>query len=54
MLKRAAAELGRKGGLVGGQKGGKAAAANMTAPQRSERARKAAAARWKKKADRNE
>jgi hypothetical protein len=38
-----AVELGRKGGL----KGGKARAAGMTAKQRSEAARKAAAARWK-------
>lgn len=39
----AAVALGRKGGL----KGGKARAANMTANQRSEAARKAAQARWK-------
>ena len=38
----AAVALGRKGGL----KGGKARAAKMTAKQRSESARKAAAARW--------
>jgi hypothetical protein len=40
----AAVALGRKGGL----KGGKARAAKMTPEQRSEAARKAAAARWKK------
>jgi hypothetical protein len=40
----AAVALGRKGGL----KGGKARAANMTAKQRSESAKKAARARWKK------
>lgn len=40
----AAVELGRKGGL----KGGKARAASMTPEQRSEAARKAAAARWQK------
>jgi hypothetical protein len=40
----AAVALGRKGGL----KGGKARAAKMTAKQRSESARKAARARWKK------
>lgn len=40
----AAVALGRKGGL----KGGKARAANMTPEQRSEAARKAADARWKK------
>ena len=42
----AAVALGRKGGL----KGGKARAAKMTAEQRSEAARKAAAARWDKTA----
>jgi hypothetical protein len=40
----AAVALGRKGGL----KGGKSRAANMTAEERSEAARKAAAARWAK------
>lgn len=39
----AAVALGRKGGTVGGKR----RAANMTAEQRSEAARKAAAARWK-------
>lgn len=38
----AAVALGRKGGL----KGGKARAARMTPEERSEAARKAAAARW--------
>jgi hypothetical protein len=38
----AAVALGRKGGL----KGGKARAEKLTAEQRSEAARKAAAARW--------
>lgn len=41
----AAVALGRKGGL----KGGKARAAKMTPPERSEAARKAAAARWAKR-----
>jgi hypothetical protein len=41
----AAVALGRKGGL----KGGKARAAKMTPEQRSESARKAAAARWRSK-----
>ncbi len=41
----AAVALGRKGGL----KGGKARAARMTAEERSEAARKAAAARWGKR-----
>ena len=40
-----AVALGRQGGL----KGGKARAAKLTPEQRSEIARKAAAARWKKK-----
>lgn len=40
----AAVALGRKGGL----KGGKARAANMTAEERSESARKAVTARWAK------
>jgi hypothetical protein len=43
-LRAAAAELGRRGGL----KGGKARAAKLTPEKRSEIARKAAAARWKK------
>jgi hypothetical protein len=38
----AAVELGRKGGL----KGGKARAAKLTPKQRSDAARRAAAARW--------
>jgi hypothetical protein len=41
----AAVALGRKGGL----KGGKARAAKLTPEQRSDAARKAAAARWAKK-----
>ena len=40
----AAVALGRKGGL----KGGKARAAKMTAEERSEAAKKAARARWKR------
>jgi hypothetical protein len=40
----AAVALGRKGGL----KGGKARAEKLTAKQRSESAKKAALARWKK------
>jgi hypothetical protein len=42
----AAVALGRKGGL----KGGKARAAKMSAKQRSEAARKAAQARWRRPA----
>ena len=41
----AAVQLGRLGGL----KGGKARAKNMTAAERSEAAKKAARARWKSK-----
>jgi hypothetical protein len=41
----AAVALGRQGGL----KGGKARAASMTPEQRSEAAKKAAAARWSKR-----
>ena len=40
---KAAVELGK----LGGKKGGKARAANMTKKQRSEAARRAANARWK-------
>jgi hypothetical protein len=40
----AAVALGRRGGL----KGGRARAAKMTAEERSEAARKAAAGRWRK------
>ncbi len=36
-------------GKLGGAKGGKKAAANLTPEQRRERARRAALARWKKK-----
>lgn len=36
-------------GKLGGSKGGKARAANMTPEERSESARKAAKARWAKK-----
>jgi hypothetical protein len=36
-------------GKLGGSKGGKACAANMTPEQRSKRARKASLARWGKK-----
>lgn len=43
---QAAVELGRKGG----RKGGKVRASRMTAEQRREAARKAAKARWAKKA----
>lgn len=43
-LRAAAAALGRRGGL----KGGKARAAKLSPEERSEIARKAAAARWKR------
>ena len=41
---------GAKGGKLGGSKGGQATAANMTAEERSERARNAVAAREAKRA----
>jgi hypothetical protein len=44
----AAVALGRKGGL----KGGKARAAKLTAEERQESARRAAAARWSKRDER--
>jgi hypothetical protein len=44
-IKTAAAALGRQGGL----KGGKARAKALTAKQRSDIAKKAAASRWKSK-----
>lgn len=44
-IKAAAQALGRKGGL----KGGEARAKSLTSKQRTEIAKKAAAARWKKK-----
>lgn len=43
-----AVELGRRGGLAGGRKGGKASMAKLTAAQRKAKARKAIAARWAK------
>lgn len=46
----AAVALGR----LGGRKGGRARAANLTAEERSESARKAANARWAKKRQREE
>ena len=48
-IKAAAAALGRKGGL----KGGKARAEALTSEQRTEIAKKAAAARWGNKDDDN-
>jgi hypothetical protein len=41
-------------GKLGGRKGGKARAANMTKQERSEAARKAANARWSKKRQQEE
>jgi len=40
-------KAGSRGGKKGGVAGGKAAARSMTAEQRTQRAKKAAAARWK-------
>ena len=45
---RAAAILGRLGGLAGGAAGGAKAASKMTPEQRIARAHKAALARWKR------
>jgi hypothetical protein len=45
-----AVAMGRRGGL----KGGKARAAILTAQQRSDSAKKAARARWRRQADANE
>lgn len=45
----AAVSLGRRGGLAGGKKGGKARWAGSTAKERSAAARKAVMARWAKK-----
>jgi hypothetical protein len=44
----AAVSLGRRGGLAGGRKGGKARMAMMTAEERSALGRKAIRARWAK------
>jgi hypothetical protein len=44
-----AVALGRKGGKAGGKKGGKARWEGVSPEQRSEIARKAALARWKKR-----
>jgi hypothetical protein len=43
LLSKVMAEMGRRGGKIGGKK----TAANMTAKERKARARKAAKARWK-------
>ena len=48
-MRRYFQEIGRKGGIAGGSKGGKAAAERMTPEQRAERARKAVAARERRK-----
>ncbi len=49
MAEEEKSEAARLLGKLGGSKGGKARAKNMTAEQRSEAARKAAKARWAKK-----
>jgi hypothetical protein len=43
-------EMGSKGGKKGGPKGGKSRMEQLTPTQRTALAKKAAAARWKKKA----
>jgi hypothetical protein len=47
-ISRVMREMGRKGGQVGGSKGGKIRMASMTPAERSELARAAIKARWKK------
>jgi hypothetical protein len=49
MTEEEKSEAARLLGKLGGAKGGRARAANMSAKQRSEAARKAAQARWAKK-----
>ena len=49
MTEEEKSEAARLLGRLGGAKGGKARAANMTPEERSESARKAAKARWAKK-----
>lgn len=43
-------ELGHRGGKAGGKRGGQSRMSNLTAEQKSALGKKAAAARWKKKA----
>jgi hypothetical protein len=50
LLRQVMSELGKKGG----KKGGRSRMASMNAQQRSELAKKAAAARWKKKPPKGE
>ncbi len=54
MAEEEKSEAARLLGKLGGAKGGKARAANMTAKERSEAARKAARARWAKKRQREQ
>jgi hypothetical protein len=49
MVSRVMREMGKKGGKVGGSKGGKARMDALTPEQRKTLAKKAAAARWGKK-----
>ncbi len=54
MTEEEKSEAARILGKLGGSKGGKARAKNMTKKQRSEAARKAANARWAKKRQQEE
>ncbi len=54
MTEEAKSEAARLLGKLGGAKGGKTRAKNMTPEERSEAARKAANARWAKKRQREE
>ena len=49
LISRVMREMGRRGGQKGGPNGGKARMASMTEEQRTELAKKAAAARWSDK-----
>jgi hypothetical protein len=49
VISRVMRQMGRRGGKIGGPKGGKARMAALTPEERRELARKAAAARWSKR-----
>ncbi len=51
IVSRVMREMGKKGGKAGGEKGGKSRMDSMTPTQRKTLAKKAAAARWDKKAN---
>jgi len=49
IISRVMREFGRKGGKIGGPKGGRARMAALTPEERSALARRAARARWRRK-----